>query len=223
MERNGTKFSNDKTSPRHWHVSFSARVVHKYVLPSLRLSVRTRFYYTQFHIFVTRVLHIFPSIHSYSAMKSLNFDLLSTVVSSYFTLFGCLGWLWSFFFGLDIYWATLSFMYSLKYICMLQDFFFSSWLAGSWKQVWIFLFRSVPLNIITGVDNYTLRNGTEQSLVMAKQTPTICMIPFSYSARVVRKYVLPSLRPSLRLSVLTRFYYSVELDSVEFDKNWPCW
>ena len=92
------QFSNDKTSPRHWHVSYSARVVHKYVLPSLRLSVRTRFYYTQFHIFVTRVLHIFPSIHSCSAMKSLNFDLLSTVVSPYFTLFGCLGCGFFFFF-----------------------------------------------------------------------------------------------------------------------------
>ena len=126
---NGTKFSNDKTSPRHWHVSYSARVVHKYVLPSLRLSVRTRFYYTQFHIFITRVLHIFPSIHSYSAMKSLNFDLLSIVVSPYFTLFGCLGRLWSFFFFFFFffwfgYFLSNSFMYSLKYICMLQDFFF---------------------------------------------------------------------------------------------------
>ena len=27
---------------------------------------------------------------------------------------------------------------------------------------------SVPLNIIIGVDNYTLRNGKEQSLEMAK-------------------------------------------------------
>ena len=56
---------------------------------------------------------------------------------------------------------------------------------------------SVPLNIITGVDNYTLRNGTEQSLVMAKQTPTICMILVSYSARVVRKYVSSSVPPSV--------------------------
>ena len=29
-------------------------------------------------------------------------------------------------------------------------------------------FCSVPLNIIIGVDNYTLRNGAEQSLEMAK-------------------------------------------------------
>ena len=72
---------------------------------------------------------------------------------------------------------------------------------------WIFLFHSVPLNIIINVDNYTLRNGTEQSLVMTEQTPTIGMILLSYSARVVRTYILPSLRPSLRLSVLTRFYY----------------
>ena len=33
------------------------------------------------------------------------------------------------------------------------------------KSVWIFLFRSVPLNIIISVDNYTLQNGTEQGLV----------------------------------------------------------
>ena len=30
---------------------------------------------------------------------------------------------------------------------------------------WILLFRSVPLNIIIGVDNYTLRNGTERNKV----------------------------------------------------------
>ena len=32
------------------------------------------------------------------------------------------------------------------------------------KSVWIFLFRSVPLNIIISVDNYILQNGTEQGL-----------------------------------------------------------
>ena len=68
-------------------------------------------------------------------------------------------------------------------------------------------FCSVPLNIIISVDNYTLRNGTEQSLVMAKQLPTIGIL-VSFSAWIVRKYVLLSLRPSLRLSVLMRFFYT---------------
>ena len=70
------------------------------------------------------------------------------------------------------------------------------------------MFRSIPFNIIISVDNYTLRNGMEQSLVMTKQTSTIGIILVSCSARVARTYVLPSLRLSLRLAVLTRFYYT---------------
>ena len=58
--------------------------------------------------------------------------------------------------------------YSLQHISMLPGFIFLT--CWKLKAVLDILVPFIPLNIIIGVDNYTLRNGTEQSLVMAKQT-----------------------------------------------------
>ena len=113
-------------------------------------------------------IFLFPSIHSFSAMKSSNFDFLSTVVSSYFTFFGSLGWLWSFFFFFFFFFFLvwifpeqpfLTISCTVLSISACCEIFFSNLLEAESRSGY---FCSVPLNIITGVVNYILRSGTEQ-------------------------------------------------------------
>ena len=57
-------------------------------------------------------------------------------------------------------------------------------------QCGIFLFRSVPLNMVISVDNYTLRTGTEQNLEMAEIVRTLKLkkgLFFEFNAPTIRK------------------------------------
>ena len=155
-------------------VSYSARVIRSSVSSSVPPSV------CPYAILLHLVSHLCKRSSAYSCslpfipIMQCNLPILIfRVPLSYFTFFCSLGWLWSFFFFFFFFRFFLSNPFLIFHVCRIfilspcckKSFF---WLAGSRKQVWIFLFRSVLLNIIIGVDNYTLRNGTEQGKYMPK-------------------------------------------------------
>ena len=94
-------------------------------------------------------------------------------MSSYFAFFCSLEWLWSFFFFFlfRIFpeqpfqpFLTISCrVFSISSCCNNFFFFFFFFFADLLEAESRFGYSCfVPLNIIIGVDNYTLRNGTEQ-------------------------------------------------------------
>ena len=92
---------------------------------------------------------------------------MQTNFKFYLTFFGSLGW------SLILAFPEQPFL-TISYLHAVRVHFFK--LAGMRKQFWIFLYRSVPLNIIIGLDNYTLRNGTERNKVNKCQNTNIVLL-----------------------------------------------